>query len=1673
MSRHLLQKIWRLPRLAVKQFMTALLRGLLLLRRPARLARSGYVLPTTALLVLMVLLTATALTYRAFTRSDQAITQREQQVIVNAATPAIDRAKAKIEFIFQNDPRFPSGIPASDRLADLMANERAESINNTDPDLARWTGYTKTIPPLIEDQDPYTLPDEERVDINGDGELDNAWKFETDIDGDGTINAANEIIVYSILVDDIGPEDIDPDDAAAVALTNPDADAKADALVTRTGPLATTEPTDACGGALAEGGWQIVTAGDNSTLQKNFQVNVFVANSLESNRTYEAMEFQQSRIAARASKWGAWFRYDLEIHPGPDFKFNGAMHTDGNLVLNGSYTPYMVSSFNSCVYTKEASEITLGAFDNVEYADEDGLIDITKAEKGVLGDFQGQVIRAKTDGNSYTTGDTTTHVFDTKGTEPTTSALNRDNDSVDQASSVPSDVAMNPLILFTQDKESHIDPETWTRDEDWDDTAANAFLQNGKERIFNQIVDRPFVDDFFRADDRWGPKPRYTASDEFDVTNRAVTIGDEITGEVTLTGDTDGYDGYWERQAIAKGLRLIVGERLELGNPYTWGYNPTTGTIDPSTEALYPHTDDAFDNTGITVGVHGGPHQRLHRKSLQDNLAAVQTMAIYHYQGGGTNGMATDGEFPLACYALTAHPGTQQTIIDSRTFDSYTYDTTKVKLDFFNGQGTNGWEFAYNASFDDPTEFGTAIADGQPLGDALRNLAYFAGDPRGGAPSFPPVQGVQGDALNGEDADGVVHPYPELAMWGDFSMLRRVLAKVDGGTAYADLSFADQATLHTAACTVSALAYSVDGDRREFNSILSNAPSSVQSVSTQLGTAIQTVMDCMEASDPLNASSGGGNACSQGSFDADVLLQNLILDGYSDPVINSSGESTWVDPNPASELTYTAPDGTTTTVCAAGTDVAGFQTSCDSAEFFQDWTFENWLELIQAPGALNTNAYDQNDADNNGTADGIDDIVSFAESINTYQDLTRDRDLGFRDGASDLSSALFSTASGAYVVYNADGTTEPVAGFQQGNTTTVFQTGCNPNIFQNLGATGAGGQDNVVTLGLVICSKTDQTPIRYPSLYYLFPVVNHDHDGDGDHLQPNGTYAQYGVTNYTEEYVGDAYIGNATNGVNRSGSVTYSVVGTDSITGVSEIAAVPKNIDGTTGWVIPTNTTSLAALSTPDTEPFRITLPSGNGANVAFLDKGIFNGLQMLNTRVLDIDLDALTTEVPDTGFDYWLSANLDEDARGVVYAFREDAVREDEIVRPKSSDTITVADCMALDKKSGSDTRVFELESDTTCFMNADPALANVQDPPLTDELISLKPVDFVGDPQRRAHGFRLRTASGNPADFSGGDPDDGRQVGMTFVTDNSLYVQGDFNPHSSDGSVDSANLLEEFTQKILGGDFTFDEFYEDRVTLNTSSFANLDVDHWRPVELLADSITVLSNNFTDGDVEKTYTGDGTTSYENQTRIEGTSASADWVHSNPDSATSPVWVDRNGVYYTSANEPYYTAYPDDAAWRLIDEGKTLIGAAQTYLNATFVTGVTPKRANQGYGGLHNFPRFLENWGGTNLFIQGSFIQLNFSTASTGPYEQETFEPGDIPDGGEWIRFYNPPNRRWGYDVGLLYVPPAPAAERFVTIETPRSEYYREVPADDPYIVNLRCAVDAAGDQILPDLCPS
>ncbi|WP_460195036.1 hypothetical protein [Thermosynechococcus sp. FA-CM-4201] len=169
---------------------------------------------------------------RTLNRTNEVGIQR-QTLTINAANPAVDRAKAKLAYLF-NPPQdapfsFPSGTPGEGWLEERLA----ESV--------------------------FDLPDEQRIDINGDNTPDNAWVFRSP-------NNSNQIIAYSILVRRPTDDQINDSDSN-----------KAQNLLTRNRPALfdTTNPClESRGEAAREGaaGWDDFT----SEYRKNFQVNAVV-----------------------------------------------------------------------------------------------------------------------------------------------------------------------------------------------------------------------------------------------------------------------------------------------------------------------------------------------------------------------------------------------------------------------------------------------------------------------------------------------------------------------------------------------------------------------------------------------------------------------------------------------------------------------------------------------------------------------------------------------------------------------------------------------------------------------------------------------------------------------------------------------------------------------------------------------------------------------------------------------------------------------------------------------------------------------------------------------------------------------------------------------------------------------------------------------------------------------------------------------------------------------------------------------------------------------------------------------------------------------------------------------------------------------------------------------------
>ncbi|NJM45527.1 MAG: hypothetical protein HC860_04580 [Alkalinema sp. RU_4_3] len=1885
----------RLYRNLNRKLIDWLLRSTFVSTRRGQNPVAGFILPTTVLLLLVVTLTVGAITLRAVDRNTQVIANTQQKVIYNAATPAIDRARAKIEFLFDpsRDTRYPGGVPkeGSYILPGMLNNGKGGLVKLPAPE----SGYPN--------DDVYTLPGETRLNIGGRNigtgtgsiqaaDPDNAWSYRTDTDGDGNDDAT---VVYSILFQTPSDDTVTTGGTTTttvgserlLSLTD---EAKAKDLLVRNAPISNDAKLSGCsidasgGAGSIQDGW-FPDKSSSSKIRKNFQVDAIV---IPDNPKAAAVtiEFQQDRQLDKGNKWGAWFRYDLEVFPGPKFNWNGAIHTEGNLIPGGgSFEAFLVSSPKSCLFQRDSSEISITRLKPDDAKDQSDLTNPAKADGAT---FVGQLIMAKIARNEET-GSATFHYHDrndeTKyGGATTVTRTGASGDSTKENVGY-ADVLSDPVaILLNEQYQSRGASASNRSSDDWpifSTTNAGQRIRSNREKL-------PYVDDLYRADDRWGPKPKYDSESDgrIPTDKKSGDAMDKVAnarlmnlGKPGESSAAVGLDGYWERRARIDGMRILVGERLELGDIGGWetprdvdGNNyitppnnagkPTlvdsTGTtfmVDPAEltqttltappkviaaaiKAEEKAGDPLYPPTVKPYPVAAGKlldHRMQARRTLRDNLPAVQSAAIYH-AGIEAPYADNDVDYPVACLSMTSHPGNVHTLRNSINFIPTFFAGGNLQANFFTGQGTNGWEFQ-PPSGDYATFVGNITNKTSPLRIALDNLANFAGDPDG---AFPPKQ---------EDADNVIHPYPALTMWGNYSNLRRALKNLDAG-AYKDLSVADKTYIQTAACTLGMLAYNVDR---------------------------------VQAFNVTDAANDGQFGDSSSSFIMQKLAEDLVdlMDGYV-----GNGEVL-----PKTKLKTYKYDPTQV-------DIGG------DSPFASDYDPADYYEV---PPEAYIAALKQKYAIENADDPLTNARVRLAELIMLKHQIRRDRTFGFRS----------SPAFGEYAVDKMSNKT--VAGLKYGGGTIadllVFPTACDPDLFvfnspdfsgklqQRVPftpfpftsadassvklldmPTGAGTVDPAIstTPGAVVSQNASKNLVRYrvalsrlcgtidatnyrdntgdakanagvaslgidtnisafdpkrkamvkpmfPALYYLFPEVEHTLQGSlkagstardaeiadepdaYDHRQPGALATA--VTDAEriavkaglhpkdkESYVVDTYIGKINTGVvfkpvdptpptridlgnkiytytdNKFRNVVSikDVDGADAATNlarrpylgsaypvpdlpVGSVAIQPRSTDQ---WQLPIITPETGATDKDDISINTILVPNGalspnmprnNGVRraIPFLDRAIYDGRQDMMVRVTDIDLGMLrktkpktlngltsyqnTTDKPGQN-EVWLPMS------GIVYAFREDAVREDGIAR--KARTIPA--------------NIKELEKGTS--MNQTD-LANPFDSQVIKDSynISLKPIDFLPDPDRRVHGFRLRNGSrlDRPTDKIGSLQTADNIRGLSFFTDQPVYMEGDFNIHQNA----SGAILQEFKEKLPETiNFTNNDFYNNRVTLDPD-FAKPDKDRWRPAEVLADAIDVLSNNFCDGSAADAFmpntppdatitatpfiagfpdfnptqtpttnvnrtryqsngstiggalyggrgcTGNGRTSFQNQAGPLNPATTPgntwDWMRENSvmpvspklkqswQDFTTPVRISRTGDAFIinrpekeSVNAPLAGTLPDnkkqgdfrpvryelDRDLKYVSRlnangGFALMTAADTRINSIVVGGIQPSRKDQTYGGLHNFPRFLEDWG--NFFFSGSFIQLNFSNYATGTYEKEGLEPIAVTDSGgavpvgastnELIPYYGAPNRLWGYDVALQFAPAGPAAARFVTPSSTRSEFYSEPPRTDPYIRQL------------------
>jgi len=201
----------------------------------------------------------------------------------------------------------------------------------------------------------------------------------------------------------------------------------------------------------------------------------------------------------------------------------------------------------------------------------------------------------------------------------------------------------------------------------------------------------------------------------------------------------------------------------------------------------------------------------------------------------------------------------------------------------------------------------------------------------------------------------------------------------------------------------------------------------------------------------------------------------------------------------------------------------------------------------------------------------------------------------------------------------------------------------------------------------------------------------------------------------------------------------------------------------------------------------------------------------------------------------------------------------------------------------------------------------------------------------------------------------------GFTVASENPVYIHGNYNsncPVAAGGSP----------SPCTPGNTSYDQTWTSTTAPEPPHAA---------AAIIADAVTLLSNNWQDAGV--------------------TTATTNGSLVNPVNTSSGQTVPA-----AQPNRIAVTTYYRVA----IAAGKT-IAFSNTTQNPEFAFGMD--------GGVHNFLRFLEDWGGIapagqqNLYYKGSIVSLFFNTYATG-----TFKCCNL--------VYNPPNRQYTFD-SLFSVP--------------------------------------------------
>lgn len=347
----LFKSIWRFFNAITKAFISWLLRSSLGQQRQRGSSQAGFVLPTVVMVILVVTLLTTAILFRSFDRSKNASNYRVNEVVLNAATPALDRSRAKLNRLFSSDETdLPGNTPADDEIAKVFETNE-------------YTFGDETPLKLVFDLDGQNGIEENE-------KLRTAWKFPIDTDNNGKFDSFTLYGVYYRV---------------------PDTNRARGPLEARSRPQS-TGAGDAClsgnggGSDTSSPGWfpiddqikkafftyvatvpitqeQLADLASGYKPNDNTNIPVGRFEKYTGNKGFSALEMQQDQARLALDNNAVWYEDDLSITNVVDFKLNGRIQANANLMVGskpGNITFFQVSSPFSCHYTAQNSKILVG-----------------------------------------------------------------------------------------------------------------------------------------------------------------------------------------------------------------------------------------------------------------------------------------------------------------------------------------------------------------------------------------------------------------------------------------------------------------------------------------------------------------------------------------------------------------------------------------------------------------------------------------------------------------------------------------------------------------------------------------------------------------------------------------------------------------------------------------------------------------------------------------------------------------------------------------------------------------------------------------------------------------------------------------------------------------------------------------------------------------------------------------------------------------------------------------------------------------------------------------------------------------------------------------------------------------------------------------------------------------